>query len=113
LKKQKTCFKTGQQTDVLTTLRPCTEPEGQAETPMRNAYRSLSNRPGQFDSLAAIKAHLLFGSGEVESAHRSLIQKRFKLPGTKWLTDNAQAMLNLRPMRANQQWHSYWQTLQS
>jgi hypothetical protein len=111
LEEQKTRFKTGQQTDVLTALRPHIEPEGQAETPVRNAYRYISNRPGQFDYLSAIKAHLPIGSGEVESAHRYLIQKRLKLPGAWWLTDNAQAMLNLRSMRANQQWDSYWRSL--
>jgi hypothetical protein len=52
-------------------------------------------------------------SGEVESAHRSLIQKRLKLPGAWWRIDNAQAMLNLRTMRANRQWNSYWRSLQS
>jgi hypothetical protein len=56
------------------------EPEEQAETPVRDALRHLSNRPGQFDYLSAIKAHLPIGSGEVESAHRYLIQKRLKLP---------------------------------
>jgi hypothetical protein len=111
LEEQKTRFKTGQQTDVLAALRPHIEPEGQAETPVRNACRYLSNRPGQFDYLSAIQAHLPIGSGEVESAHRYLIQKRLKLPGAWWLTDNAQAMLNLRSMRANQQWDSYWRTL--
>jgi hypothetical protein len=71
------------------------------------------SHPGRFDYLSAIKTHLPIGSGEVESAHRYLIQKRLKLPGAWWLTDNAQAMLNLRSMRANQQWESYWRTLQS
>jgi hypothetical protein len=81
--------------------------------PVRNAYRYLFNRPGQFDYPAALKAHLPIGSDEVESAHRSLIQKRLKLPGTGWRTDNVQAMLNLRTLRAKQPWNNYWKTLQS
>jgi hypothetical protein len=94
---------------VLTTLRSHLEPEGLTEPPVRDAYRYLS----KFDYLSAIKAHLPIGSGEVESAHRSLIQKRLKLPGAWWRIDNAQAMLNLRSMCANQQWNSYWRSLQS
>jgi hypothetical protein len=113
LEEQKTRFKTGQSADVLTALRPHLESEDKAETPVRDAYRYISNRPGQFDYPFAIQAHLPIGSGEVESAHRSLIQKRLKLPGAWWLTHNAQAMLNLRSLRANHQWNSYWHSLQS
>jgi L-rhamnose mutarotase len=57
--------------------------------------------------------HLPIGSGEVESAHRYLIQKRLKLPGAWWCADNAQAMLNLRSMRANQRWDCYWKSIQA
>jgi hypothetical protein len=53
------------------------------------------------------------GSGEVESAHRDLIQKRLKLPGAWWLADNAQAMRNLRSMRANRRWDCYWKSSQA
>ncbi len=41
-------------------------------------------------------------------AHRSVIQKRLKLSGAWWTTSNAQAMLNLRCLRANQRWSDYW-----
>jgi hypothetical protein len=113
LEEQKTRFKTGRNAEVLSTLQAHLEPKDQTETPVRDAYRYLSNRPGQFDYLAAIQAHLPIGSGEVESAHRDLIQKRLKLPGAWWCTDNAQAMLNLRSMRANQRWDCYWKSIQT
>lgn len=113
LEEQKARFKTGRNAEALTALKPHVEPEDQAETPVRDALRYLSNRPGQFDYLSALQAHLPIGSGEVESAHRSLIQKRLKLPGAWWKPDNAQAMLNLRTMRANQQWNRYWGALLS
>ena len=76
---------------------------------MRDAYRYIANRPGQFDYPAAIAAKLPIGSGEVESAHRYTIQKRLKLPGAWWTSSNAQAMLNLRCLRANHRWDDYWQ----
>ena len=75
------------------------------------SYRDLINRPGQFDYQAAIQAGLPIGSGEVESAHRYVIQKRLKLPGAWWTPENAQAMLNLRVTRANGGWDRYWDAL--
>jgi len=40
------------------------------------------------------KTNLPIGSGEVESAHRYVIQERLKLPGAWWAHPNAQAMLD-------------------
>ena len=46
----------------------------------------------------------LIGSGAIESAHRTVIQKRMKLSGQRWTKRGAQNMLNLRVMNKNQQW---------
>jgi hypothetical protein len=48
------------------------------------------------------------GSGEVESAHRSVPQKRLKLPGACWHPDSINPMLALRFIRANDWWNDYW-----
>ena len=48
------------------------------------------------------------GSGEVESAHRSVPQKRLKLPGACWHPDSINPMLALRVVRANEWWDDYW-----
>jgi hypothetical protein len=48
------------------------------------------------------------GSGEVESAHRSIPQKRLKLPGACWHPDSLNPMLALRVVRANGWWDDYW-----
>lgn len=48
------------------------------------------------------------GSGEVESAHRSIPQKRLKLPGACWHPDSINPMLALRVVRANDWWNDYW-----
>ena len=53
----------------------------QGDAPVRDAYRYMANRPGQFNYAQAIADNLPIGSGEVESAHRYVIQKRLKLPG--------------------------------
>lgn len=48
------------------------------------------------------------GSGEVESAHRYIPQKRLKLPGASWKPSTINPMLALRVIRANGWWNDYW-----
>ncbi|KFB69358.1 MAG: hypothetical protein CAPSK01_001104 [Candidatus Accumulibacter vicinus] len=113
IERQKDCLKTDRLFAVLTALAPFQEPDSvpSEDPPVRGCSRDLINRPGQFDYQAAIEAGLPIGSGEVESAHRDVIQKRLKLPGAWWTPENAQAMLNLRVTRANGGWDRYWDAL--
>ena len=46
----------------------------------------------------------IIGSGAIESAHRTVIQKRMKLSGQRWSEDGAQNMLRLRTGNMNGQW---------
>jgi len=46
----------------------------------------------------------LIGSGAVESAHRTVIQKRMKLSGQRWSKKRAQNMLTLRCTRLSGKW---------
>jgi hypothetical protein len=48
------------------------------------------------------------GSGEVESAHRYIPQKRLKTPGATWHPDTINPMLALRIIRANDWWEDFW-----
>ncbi len=48
------------------------------------------------------------GSGEVESAHKYVPQKRMKLPGACWHPDTINPMLALRVLRANDWWNDFW-----
>jgi hypothetical protein len=48
------------------------------------------------------------GSGEVESSHKSIPQKRLKVPGACWHPDSINPMLCLRIIRANDWWEDYW-----
>jgi hypothetical protein len=50
------------------------------------------------------------GSGEVESAHRYIPQKRLKLPGACWHPKSINPMLALRVLRANDWWKDFWQS---
>ncbi|GHV52463.1 hypothetical protein FACS1894181_15570 [Bacteroidia bacterium] len=44
-------------------------------------------------------------SGSIESAHRTVIQKRMKLSGRHWSRTSMQNMLRLRVIAMNKQWH--------
>lgn len=48
------------------------------------------------------------GSGESESAHKYITQKRLKLPGTWWLPENVNPMLALRIIKHNGWWDEFW-----
>jgi hypothetical protein len=78
--------------------------------PVRCCARYLTNRPGQLDYHQALAADLPIGSGEIESAHRYVVQQRLKLAGAWWKEETAAAMLALRTLRANGEWSQYWTT---
>lgn len=78
------------------------------KAPVRACHRYLCNRTEQLDYKGAIEKDLPIGSGEIESAHRYVIQKRLKLPGAWWKIENVDPMLSLRIVRANNDWNSYW-----
>lgn len=46
----------------------------------------------------------IIGSGAIESAHRTVVQRRMKLSGQRWSKKGAQNMLNLRVIYMNGQW---------
>ena len=47
----------------------------------------------------------IIGSGAIESAHRTVIQKRLKQSGQRWSVKGAQNVLNLRVVYMSNQWH--------
>lgn len=110
LKQQKERLKESRIAEVMRALKPYIEPRAIPEdsAPVRACYRYMNNRLNQLDYKAALDQGLPIGSGEIESAHRYVIQKRLKIAGAWWLEDTAEAMLALRVNRANNDWDSYW-----
>jgi hypothetical protein len=45
----------------------------------------------------------LIDAGAIESAHRTVVQKRMKQSGQRWSNKGAQNMLNLRVLSMNEQ----------
>lgn len=112
LEQQKQHLKQNRSDAVLDALAPHLERHkatADKPAPVQACYRYIHNRPGQFDYQSALAAGLPIGSGEVESAHRYVIQARLKLAGAWWKPDNAAKMLALRIVRANNEWEAYWQ----
>jgi len=81
------------------------------QAPVRACHRYLSNRTDQLDYKSALENGLPIGSGEIESAHRYVIQKRLKLSGAWWNASNVNPMLSLRVVRANDEWGQYWENI--
>lgn len=110
IEQQKTLLKNSQSDQVLLNLKPYIEPLDTLDenAPVRACYRYIDNRPGQFQYKEALENLLPIGSGEVESEHRYISQKRLKLSGAWWTVTNAENMLSLRVQRANDAWNDYW-----
>lgn len=110
ISKQKDRFKENRFDQVLDDLKPHIEAtnDENEERPVNDCYRYIDNRRDQLDYKSAIENELPIGSGEIESAHRYVIQKRLKIAGAWWSEINAENMLALRTCRANDDWGSYW-----
>ncbi len=107
---QKQRLKTRRASELMQALRPHLEPTSLAdeEAPVRQCHRYLSHRLHQLDYQSALANDLPIGSGEIESAHRYIVQQRLKRPGSWWRAANAEHMLALRLNRANNRWGEYW-----
>ena len=53
----------------------------------------------------------IIGSGAIESAHRTIIQKRLKQSGQRWGNSGAQNVLNLRAINASGMWNKVIQNI--
>lgn len=111
LKQQQQRRKENRVGEVIGALRPHLESAGvaDAQAPVRVCERYIDNRLEYLDYQGAIEKDLPIGSGEIESGHRCVIQARLKISGAWWKEENAEKMLRLRVVRANGEWHSYWE----
>lgn len=55
----------------------------------------------------------IIGSGAIESAHRTIIQKRLKQSGQRWGLKGAQNVLNLRAIKGSRQWNKVIRNIKS
>ena len=111
MEQQKSLLKEGRLDEVMETLRKQLDKETPSaeDDPVWACYSYIKRRPGQFEYKRAIDAGLPIGSGEIESGHRHVLQQRLKLSGAWWKPANAEYMIALRVVRANNEWEHYWQ----
>lgn len=95
---------------VIACLGEQIEPGGtlEEEAPVRNAHRYLTNRIDCLDYPTALKLGLPIGSGLIESGHRHVLHARLKKAGTAWLPSHAAQIAQLRVIRANYDWETFW-----
>jgi len=108
LHQQQELLRQSQVSEVLRALEPHLEPAEQEQATVRSAHDYISEREEYMDYASALATGLPIGSGEVEGGHRHVLQRRLKIPGAWWLESNAEAMLQLRTVRANGDWDNYW-----
>ena len=86
---------------VLRALEGYLEPTHQKEASVRSAHGFMSQRQPCMDYAGARAKQLPIGSGEVESGHNHVLQKRLKIAGAWWLERIIELMLQLRTVWAN------------
>lgn len=91
--------------DVVEQLRRYT---GQGDQRVARLTGYLERFRDAVDYAAAHERGVPLGSGEVESAHRYIPQKRMKIPGACWSPRTVNPMLALRVVRANGWWNDFW-----
>ncbi len=110
---QKDALKDGRLMSTLRALVVHCEPADvdDDKAPVRACHRYLSARAKQLNYRQALTDGLPIGSGEIESAHRYVVQQRLKRPGAWWRVEHADWMLALRTTRINGDWGAYWAAL--
>ncbi len=81
---------------------------GKGECLAAKCYQYMIKRTNQFDYKGALDKDLPIGSGTIESVIKWLVQRRLKISGASRKKDNAEKMLNLRAVRANNMEDAYW-----
>jgi len=83
-----------------------TDPAKQAALASLLTY--MQHRQHEMPYRARLKRGQTIGSGQVEGGCKSIIGRRFKAFGGKWLPQNAVAIANLRCLHHSNLWHDYW-----
>jgi len=87
---------------TLKKLKGLSKNQDDGRVQLLNYYISNKNRM-DYKRYRSIGAGII-GSGAIEAAHRSLVQKRMKLSGQRWKKKGAQNMLAIRVARLSDQW---------
>jgi len=101
-KEQETLLKESEVATVIENIKKEAGAKNKTAQQLMEYYRNNQSRM-DYKRYKQIGAKII-GSGAIESAHRTVIQKRMKLSGQRWGKRGAQNMLNLRTTYMNEQW---------
>ena len=94
--------------DARKVIRALKKYRGQGQKRITSLFKHMQRFVDAVDYDYFRAMGLPIGSGEVESAHRYIPQKRLKIPGATWHPDSINPMLALRIIRANNWWEDFW-----
>ena len=104
VEKQKILLRESKVEEVINNLKKHHE-----ENPKKEAQKIinyLTENQSRMDYLKYSKIGLgIIGSGAIESAHRTLFQKRMKLSGQRWSIKGLQNMIDLKTVNLNKTWN--------
>lgn len=84
-------------------------PEGEA---IDLAIRYLEKRLSMIDYPHFRRQQIPMGSGNVESGHKVVMQRRMKQAGMRWAEESLNPMLALRVALCNHTWHTTWHEIE-
>lgn len=97
-------LKNGEVSNVLQRLRKIKTGSKEALTELKKLIKYLEKHRHRMRYGWCRKHKMLIGSGAIESVHKWVIQVRCKLPGMRWSSAGANAMLRLRCAWASDHW---------
>jgi len=94
----------------LSLLRPKAQGDEQVAV-LDNARRYLQRRLAMIDYPLFQQRGYPIGSGSVESAHKQVVQRRFKQAGMRWAPQHVDPLLALRDILCNGRWSEGWDNI--
>lgn len=94
----------GDVSNVLQRLRKIKKGSHEARKELKNLIKYFTKHRDRMRYAWCRKKQMLIGSGAIESVHKWVIQVRCKLPGMRWSSSGANAMLRLRCAWASERW---------
>lgn len=104
IKTQDTLLLKDKITEVIGNIKAVTRLRDDAEKYREKITTYYQNNQSRMLYGTYKKRGLLIGSGPIESAHRSVIQKRLKLSGQRWTRYGVQTIANLRVAHKSNNW---------
>lgn len=101
IKRQKELLQNSKVIEVINNIKKLPE-QNESKNKIINYYLSNQKRM-DYKKYKQIGCGII-GSGAIESAHRTVVQKRMKQSGQRWSSVGAQNMLNIRVTYMNEKW---------